>query len=82
MRRYLRRGRYFAALIVAFCAMVAVCEVGALPHDLVETDAREARMWWLRAVGLGLMIVIVGLISLVRFSRPPPPRLPRAAVRS
>ena len=98
MARCLRRGRYFAAVIVALCAMVAATEYGAVAHDLVglegatlasgeaatvETigEAREARMSWLRAIWLATLIVLIGLVSLVRFSRPSPSPLPRAHLR-
>jgi hypothetical protein len=74
-----RRGRYVAAIVVALCAMVAVSEYGALSHELVESDAREARP--LRALWLGILIVVLGFVSLVRFSRRPRSALPRAAVR-
>jgi hypothetical protein len=85
MQRCLRRGRYLAAIVVAMCAMVTVCEYGVLPHELVEHqpfDTRDARLSWLRALWIGVVIVILGAISLVRFSRKPASVgvLPRAAI--
>ena len=82
MARCLRRGRYFAAVIVALCAMIATAEYGAFPHELELVEHKsEARVSWLRAMWIGLVIVMVGLVALVRFSRPLPSILPRAILR-
>ena len=82
MARCLRRGRYVAAVIVALCALIATAEFAAFPHELELVEHKgETRYSWLRAMWIGVLIVIVGLVSLVRFSRPSPSILPRAHLR-